>query len=339
MRLLDILIGTSYFFLPVFVIPLLIILFLKKKISLKQAIISLGIVAVIDLPLILYVIINTFDLPEIKLLFITIPRLTANRYQEVSSIFSKDFLSVSLNNFIESIKLFIGQSNDHPWNLISFFGLTYVFSLPFTLFGIYNCFTKEKRNEKINLCFNIWFIAAFLLLFVCEPNTNRCNVFIIPLIYYTINGIALIMENLPKTKNVIISMYLIAFICFGYTYFYKGYKDSAYFETDVGEMVEYVDNLDVDKIYIDKSFTEPYIYVLFYSEYRPKDFDSSVEYFTQGENFEQVKSFGKYNFYIPDNIGEENAVYVVQIGKKLDIDYSEYKVTELKRFTIIEKKE
>lgn len=281
-------------------------------------------------------------MPEIKLLFITIPRLTANRYQEISSIFSKDFLQVSLSNFTESMKLFIGQSNDHPWNLISFFGLTYVFSLPFTLIGIYNNFSKENRNEKINLCFNIWFIAAFLLLIVCEPNTNRCNVFIIPLIYYTISGIALIIENVPKTRNVIIAMYLVAFICFSYTYFYKGYKEGAYFETDIGEMVEYVDDLDVDKIYIDKSFTEPYIYVLLYSEYSAKDFDSTVEYFTQGENFEQVKSFGKYNFYIPENIGEENAVYVVQNSKdlnELDIDDSEYKITKLQRFTIIEKKE
>lgn len=334
--------GTSYFFLPVFVIPLLMVLFLKKKITLKQAIISLGIVFVIDLPLILYVIINTFDLPEIKILFITIPRLTANRYQEVSSIFSKDFLQVSLGNFTEAMKLFIGQSNDHPWNLISFFGLTYVFSLPFTLIGIARNFSKEKRNETIHICFNIWFIAAFLLLFVCEPNTNRCNAFIIPLIYYTMSGIFVVIKNIPKVKKVIISMYIVAFICFCYTYFYKGYQEGAYFETDIGEMVEYVESLDVDKIYIDKSFTEPYIYVLFYSQYNAKNFDETVEYFTQGENFEQVKSFGKYYFYLPENLEEENAIYVVQNSKnltELGIDTSKYQLTKLQRFTIIEKKE
>ena len=310
-----------------------------KKITFKQAVISLAVVFVVDLPLILYVIINTFDLPELKILFITIPRLTANRYQEISSIFSKDFLQVSIQNFVNSMKLFIGQSGDHPWNMISFFGLTYVFSLPFTLMGIKESFSKEKRNKNINICFNIWFIAAFLLLFVCEPNTNRCNCFILPLVYYTVIGIKALIEDMPRMKNIIIIMYIISFIAFNYNYFYLGSKNTAYFETDIDEMVEYVDNLDVDKVYIDKSFTEPYIYVLLYSKYNTKDFDSTVEYFTKGQNFDQVKSFGKYNFYIPENIEDEKAVYVVQNSKKLDIDYSKYKVTTLKRFTIIEEKE
>ena len=310
-----------------------------KKITFKQAIRSLAIVIVVDLPLILYVIINTFDLPELKILFITIPRLTANRYQEISSIFSKDFLQVSIQNFVDSMKLFIGQTGDHPWNMISFFGITYVFSLPFTLMGIRKSFSKENRTKNINICFNIWFIAAFLLLFVCEPNTNRCNCFILPLVYYTVVGIKLVMENIPQARNIIILMYVIAFLAFDYNYFYLGSKNTAYFETDIQEMVEYVDNLDVDKIYIDKSFTEPYIYVSLYSKYNTKDFNNTVEYYTKGQNFDQVKSFGKYNFYIPDNIGKEKAVYVVQNGKKLDIDYSEYKVTTLERFTIIEEKE
>lgn len=310
-----------------------------KKITFKQAIRSLAIVIVVDLPLILYVIINTFDLPELKILFITIPRLTANRYQEISSIFSKDFLQVSIQNFVDSMKLFIGQTGDHPWNMISFFGITYVFSLPFTLMGIRKSFSKENRTKNINICFNIWFIAAFLLLFVCEPNTNRCNCFILPLVYYTVVGIKLVMENIPQARNIIILMYVIAFLAFDYNYFYLGSKNTAYFETDIQEMVEYVDNLDVDKIYIDKSFTEPYIYVSLYSKYNTKDFNNTVEYYTKGQNFDQVKSFGKYNFYIPENIGKEKAVYVVQNGKKLDIDYSEYKVTTLERFTIIEEKE
>lgn len=310
-----------------------------KKITFKQAIRSLAIVIVVDLPLILYVIINTFDLPELKILFITIPRLTANRYQEISSIFSKDFLQVSIQNFVDSMKLFIGQTGDHPWNMISFFGITYVFSLPFTLMGIRKSFSKENRTKNINICFNIWFIAAFLLLFVCEPNTNRCNCFILPLVYYTVVGIKLVMENIPQARNIIILMYVIAFLAFDYNYFYLGSKNTAYFETDIQEMVEYVDNLDVDKIYIDKSFTEPYIYVSLYSKYNTKDFNNTVEYYTKGQNFDQVKSFGKYNFYIPENIGKEKAVYVVQNSKKLDIDYSEYKVTTLEGFTIIEEKE
>ncbi len=290
----------------------------------------------IDFPLILYLIINTFDLPEMKLLFISIPRLTVNRYEEVTSIFSKDFLISSFTNFVDSMKLFIGQSNDHPWNLIEFFGITYVFSLPFTILGIWSNF---KKKDKIYNCFNIWFIAAFLLLFICEPNTNRCNCFIIPLIWFTISGIIYLTENKKEALSVIICTYLVAFLCFSYTYFYKGLKGIAYFETDVEEMVDYVQSKDAEKVYIDKTFKTPYIYVLFYSEYDSKDYSNTVEFYNKESAFQQVKTFGKYNFYLPENMDEDNAIYVVQNKKELNIDYSKYDVVKLKRFTILEKKE
>lgn len=59
--------GTSYLFLPIFIIPLLIVLVKKQKITLKRAIISLIIVGIISMPIILMVIINTFNLPQINL--------------------------------------------------------------------------------------------------------------------------------------------------------------------------------------------------------------------------------------------------------------------------------
>ena len=72
--------GTSYFFLPLFLIPIQIILLKRKEITIKQAIISIGIVGIISLPIIIFVIINTFNLPQIELPFMTIPRMTVNRY-------------------------------------------------------------------------------------------------------------------------------------------------------------------------------------------------------------------------------------------------------------------
>ena len=90
--------GTSYFFLPLFVIPLLIYLLYKKEIEWKNALISFAIVFIVSLPIILYVIINTFDLPQIKILCFTIPRMTSNRYESISSIFSDNFFNSSNSN-------------------------------------------------------------------------------------------------------------------------------------------------------------------------------------------------------------------------------------------------
>ena len=176
--------ATSYFFLPIFILSILIYLVRKKDLTTKNAIISLGIVFIISLPNILFVIINKFDLPQINLPCATIPRIYQNRFEELSSIFSTDFLNNSLYNFKESIKMLILQDDGLPWNSISRYGIIYHFASIFVIIGLYK---SLKNRNSYNMTINLWFISAFLLLFVCEPNINRCNIIIFPIIYITFN--------------------------------------------------------------------------------------------------------------------------------------------------------
>ena len=127
-------IGAVFIFFLLFIIPLLIYLIYKKEITIKQSIISLLIVFIITLPLILFVIINTFNFPQINLPFMTIPRLSANRYEQVTSIFSGNFLENSITNFINAIKVLLLQYDELDWNALYGFGTTYVFSTFFCIF-------------------------------------------------------------------------------------------------------------------------------------------------------------------------------------------------------------
>ena len=128
--------GTSYYFLPVFIIPLLWILVKKEKITIKEAIISLLIVGIVSLPIVLYVVINTLNLPQINLPFLTVPKLEVNRYKELTSIFSSQFFTVAIKNFMDSMRILILQSDGLPWNNVIPFGTMYIFSTIFTLIGI-----------------------------------------------------------------------------------------------------------------------------------------------------------------------------------------------------------
>ena len=125
--------GTSYLFLPIFVILLLAFLYRKKQIKLAQGIFSLAIVAVISFPIMLYVIINIFDLPQINLPFMTIPKLEVNRFQEITSIFLG-------KNISDAIEIFIKQYDGLEWNAIEGYGIIYVFSTVFTIIGIIRSF-------------------------------------------------------------------------------------------------------------------------------------------------------------------------------------------------------
>jgi len=323
--------GTAYFFLPVFLIILLIYLVKTKQITVKSAIISFLIVGFIALPMVLFTIINTFDLPEINLPFITIPRLKANRYQEIASVFSSEFLEKTINNFTGSIKMLIYQNDGLPWNSMNFFGITYIFTFPFTILGIILSFSK-KIDFKYKTIFNIWFIVSVLLLMICEPNINRCNIIMIPIIYYSVLGIYYCIQKSTYIEISIFIVYLISFVMFLNSYF----NSEEYFETDLKEVIEYVDTLNVDEVYITDNITQPYIYTLFYTKYNPKDYIETVKYFYKDINFEVIKSFGKYNFYLPETL-ESNSAYVV-LKDIANINVEDFKITEFERFMVLEMK-
>lgn len=325
--------GTSYFFLPLFVIPLLIYLRYKKKIKTSKIFIGVAVIGLISLPIILYVLINTFNLQEIKIGPFTVPKLPVNRYEEQTSLFSGNIIINLLNNFCSQIKLLLTQNDGLIWNNIPGFGMIYIISLPFIIIGlIYDL--KEKNNYSI--IFRIWLLSALLLLFVLtDANINRINILIIPLIYYAILGIYFLIQNSKMILIVISTIYVFLFIWFEITYF--SLKDNGYvFVNDVKDVIEYVDNLEVDEIYFQYAFKEPYIYVLYYTEYNTNDFAKTVEYFDNESlgRFDNIKGFGKYNFYIPGKLdNKKNVGYVIK--KDANIDYTGYTVKEFKNYVVM----
>ena len=298
--------GTSYFFLPIFVFIILAYLLKKGKIKIIHAIEMLFIIFLISLPIIIFIIINTFHLDPIKIFF-TIPILQENRYEKISNLFGDNFLKTGLENFKQSILILIKQYDTLEWNAYEIYGLTYIVSLPFTLVGIYKSY---KSKEEINWIINIWFIVAILLLFVIEPNINRINIIMIPIIYYTMLGISNIFWKLNITKVFIPIIYISLFICFEITYFTTNWNDYYTFNSKLKDIIEYIDKEPNKKVYFEYCFKEPYIYVCFYTKYNTNDFVNTVEYRNNYKNFDSVKSFGRYYFYIPDE-KEDDSIYVI----------------------------
>lgn len=333
--------GTAYFFLPFFLITLIFFLIYKKKINIKEGIIAIAISTIIAIPLILFVVINTFDLPQIQLGVITIPRLTANRYQEIASVFSMEFIKVSFSNFVKSLKILLFQYDELPWNAMKFFGLTYIFSLPFTVIGIVECFRKDRNTENIlKSIINIWFIISVILLFICEPNINRINIIMIPIIFYTVIGIYEIIKKDKKVLAFILIIYIIAMIMFMIKYITTDMSKTLTFESGLKETIEYVNKIDAEKIYMTNKIKEPYIYTLFYTQTDVNEFINTVEYATTGTNFDIVSHFGKYYFYIPEQINsEENNVYILKKEEDKQLNEKEWKKTYIKEYVIIEKVE
>ena len=330
--------GTSYYFLPVFLIPLLFILIRKNKINIKQAIIFLAIVFIISLPIILMLVINTFDLNQIKIGFITIPRLEDNRYEYLTVLSSKNIISALFTNFKEAGKMLIMQNDGFCSNTLEFYGIIYIFSLPITVIGLIKSF---KKKDDINLVFDIWFIVAFLLMFICEPNINRMNIIYIPIIYYTIIGIEELNSTLKWCGYVLLIIYLYSFLSFVIDYGNTDFTETYTFVENAENVIKYTKQAKADKIYFDYCIKEPYIYILFYNKENPHEFIKTRKYKRGRKEFNSLMEFSNYVFSLPEELDEsENNLYVMKKEKenKYNVDELKWKKIYIDDFVVIERR-
>lgn len=322
--------ATSYMFLPIFMILLTIHLLKNKYIKVKNAIISAIIALIIATPIIIFVIINTFDLNAIKIGPITIPRLYENRYESSTTIFSGVVFENLINNIVRNFDILIHQYDGAVWNAMNFYGMFYIFTLPFTIIGLFKSITEKKLEYKI---LNIWFVVSILLTIVfIDGNINRMNIIIIPLVFYSILGLYVIMQN-HEIIIPIIATYSISFAFFLHSYIKTQGKEGNMFSQDIGDAIRYVETMDFDKIYLSYTLPQPYIYALFYSQASPIEYWDTVEFYNQKIAFENVMSFGKYYFYTPNSLDEENIACIIPTSYEVRatediniIEFGRYKV-------------
>lgn len=260
--------GTSYFFVPVSLILLYISLFIVKKLSLKQCIIHLCTTTVIALPMILFVVINFFDLDTLKLGPITIPKLPTVRFKEITAVGSGVDSNI-FSNFISNIKMLF-TNDGNVLNYTVPYGLFFCnwLTIPIAIIGIviswklgpgpnFQASSNSQNQQNINAhqstgkvqnstftlaytFMNCFFVASLLLMFMVDGAINRINVIFIPLVFYIAIGII----NLGKVWFVPVITYFILFTFMEYYYFtdYQTYI-SSYMNVGLKEAIVESSNL------------------------------------------------------------------------------------------------
>lgn len=330
--------GSAYCFLPFFVLPVGICLLLRKKVTWKQALACALVLGVTVLPILLFVFINTFDYPQIELGFLTIPRLYVNRHTEMASVFSGNFLESSLKNFRDALKILVTQEDGLPWNAMPPFGLTYRVTLPLTLWGLVLCLKNiRKRNAQgPEFLMDLWFAASVVLMFVVKPNINRINIIMIPWMYYTIAGTVDLAGRIPHGPKAAAVLFSAAFLLFAKTYFtdYQSMMEHK-FSYGLGDAITQAAQAEADRMYVTDKTDMPYIYTLFYTQTDPNVYRSTVRYRSSHVDFEEVASFDRYVFGLPETIDpEENAVYVLYQPELGKFPEDEFEMTEWGDFAL-----
>lgn len=326
--------GTGYLFLPVYILGMLGYLIYKKEITIKKSIIYLLIMFVICIPIILYIAINTFGLNQISIGKVTIPKLLVNRYDEVSTVFSGNIIENCVDNLLATLRILILQTDGLEWNAISQFGMFYIISIIFFIIGLKTSIGKYRDNIY-NQIMNIWMLAAIVLSAFCDANINRINIIMIPCIYYIVVGIYEFLNKYKVATLCLCTIYIVLFAEFMYVYTSKDYNEYYTFTSGVEGVVDYCNSLDEDTVYCQYSFKEPFIYFMFYGETDVHEYLDTVQYYEESRTFDNIKSFGKYKFYLPSEIKENSVIIVQKDTEKYYDEVCKNKVT-INQFDIYE---
>lgn len=312
--------GTSYLFVPLFCIFIFGILVVKKYLYWKKALFYIGLVGIIALPMIAFVAINYFNLSELQILGITIPKLDYNRFTEISSA-GGNLLVNSFKFWGETGQIVLTQQDGLILNAISEYGIYYLFSLPFLVVGIYCAIRSKELWWKL---INAATLAAILLCGFVQPNINRINVLWLPLLFYIAEGAWEFCKVRKLFAWTVLGCYMGAFVLFMSDYFTTYQQElntSNSTFNGLDEALEYTKNLSYNNLYVSEDVNQPYIYYLWVTGYNPQDYLLDRDITEREVMFQQINHIGKTYFDIPEELSPSN-VYIVETKKtdNLDID-------------------
>ncbi len=301
------------------VVPFVIIfcvvylLIMRKKILLRYALPSVGILALFGIPLILFLFINNGLMNEISTSFFSIPKLVDMREGELS-------LTNLLNpdSYYNFFNILITQNDGLPWNSTEDFGMFYLISFPFIVFGmvivVMNAWkkicNKEFSYEVIVLvCAFVSFIACLMIQNLNINKANSFHIYTAIFLALGLNELFTIFKNYQIVSKGVLATYGIMFVFFT-SYYFGQYNDliGYYFNVGAGDAIKFAKEQEHDSIYIDYRIS--YSVVLFYDETPQQEYEETVQYYNYPSTFLGVSSFGNYKFTSSFSYLDVNSVYI-----------------------------
>ena len=288
--------GTAYLFVPLFLLPAGLFLLLHEKTPPRHALAACALLAVLALPIFLFVLINRFGWPAIQTPFFTIPLLYVNRSNSIFSLFAGGSAAATLRGNAAAVwHCLLGAGDGLAANSTPGFTVFYPWLLPFTALGFLAGLLRPARQEYL---LHFWALAAAITALFVKFNVNRANILWIPIIYYTARGLAV----LPKWSKALGG----GALAVGLVLFCRSYFSPAY-QAQLGQAFFYgyedclkaAEAAATGDIYVTDSIEQPYISYLFWDKVPPKTYREQAVKEDAYSAFEKVVQIGRYHFTLP----------------------------------------
>lgn len=306
------------------IVPLMLLLqiiygFCHKKLSFNRwSIASALLLFVMALPLLLFIMVNSGLIPEIRLPFLTIPAMSGYRGGEIAIT-----LSDMWSNLKTTGALLLRQNIGAPYDILLPYGLFYNIGRIFIVIGFLaltcRLFRSLLRKEFAYEYFIfVQLIGGGVVALLVTAVLHQVNALFIPLVLCEAYGIWWLIDRIQRTVKsfsylaspLLVGIYLVALIGFQKSY-YTDYKElvNAYFGQGIQESVEYAMEQNRD-IIAERGVQWPRL--LLFSKTLPSEYLAEAVY---KENGIEPFSFRKDNITFYNGIDYENirkdCVYII----------------------------
>ena len=288
---------TSYLLIPFFLLIAIPALYIGRRISVGNLLAGILLLAVLALPVVIYVIINSLGLPSVHLGSLTIPRLpSVSRISTDVAIFQPAPLLQLASSAKDLLYMLVFQL-DGPFNSTGW-GYLYRFTFPLILVGgwfVFRC-PMDPVARRLLL---VWLLAGLAVGVLVSPVFVHNNVLIIALILLCA-GFLEWMLIWKKTVFVLFAgLFLAVFLAFTLYYHSPDSIAQAQREYHAGLLsaLDYARTSTSGPIcVVDDKIIMPYIFVLFSEKMTPDVGPDKIIYADPTAQYRDVTSVGRYFF-------------------------------------------
>jgi len=307
--------GAAYVGTPVFLLLATIYLIRSRLLAPGKLLLGCAVFILAAIPIALFVAVNTFGWESIHLGLMTIPRLPVKaRFQNMAILFSPDIFKSLGENLKYMWDVLWKQTDGLIWNSMTRYGYAYPGAVMFGGAGfLAYVFYLRRRTTGPIWILPIWLAAAFAVGLAMESNINRLNLLFIPILFMMAALLDFLFQRFKLAAWAAVAGYLGLAVLFARVYLggrYSEMASEAFLEGFVPALQSASRYPDAPVCVTDQAEVS-YVYILWVEPDDPRNYLSTIEYFSPNAQFRKARIFDRYTFGIRNCAPAENAIYIL----------------------------
>jgi 4-amino-4-deoxy-L-arabinose transferase-like glycosyltransferase len=292
--------GPSYFVVPAVLLASLWLLGRDGRVARSYLVAGLVLLAVLAIPCLVFIVINSFGLGSVHIGPLTIPRLPVPaRFLSTTDEMQSNLGPLLVGNLLTLVRLLLSQTDGLIYNVDPAYGYFYLATFPLAVLGLLVLVRRRRSSHAVDAPLVLVWLGASIVFGILEQvNVNRLNIVFIPLLICTAICVDWLSNQARASLVAAILCLIVAFVAFTIEYHGETYREAAAakFRPGLLSAIQFASRQGRGAVCVTDEPDFPYIYVLFVEKLNPSTYLPTMEYVDVPGPSRHVRSLDRYTF-------------------------------------------